>query len=467
MELSELKGKQIVIVGLAKTGVSLARFLVKHGAQVTISDHKSEAELTRYLEQVEDLPLHLELEGHSPKHFLDKHCVILSPGVPSHLKLFEYIKMQGVEVTGEFEFCSRFVKEPLLVVTGTNGKTTTADLIYRSLEESGKKPWAGGNFGMPLSHYLHTEEKADFLVVEASSFMLEHTKVMTPENIVFTNLAEAHLDRYRSMEEYVNAKSKVFRNVRAPDNVHVVGTTIILNADDRAILELARDPGVQKGCLRYFSRKKVLEEQIMKIGGAILTKDQIRVRIGPQDEYYDLENSKIKGAHSYENIMAAVLTARINGAYPESIQKVIASYEGRPHRLSYVRRVGGVNFYNDSKATNVHSVMKALDIFDGNVILIMGGKDIGLNYQPLMERIKRKVKNLILVGEAKERLNRHLGDYSETFIIGTFEEAVMIAYQKSRIGDTVLLSPGCPSLDIFNSYEERGEVFENMVNQFH
>ena len=455
-----------MIVGLAKTGVSLARFLVKYGAKVTISDHKSPAELARYLEQVEDLPLQLELEGHSPKHFLNKDHVILSPGVPSHLKLFEYIKVQGVEVTGEFEFCSRFVKEPLLVITGTNGKTTTADLIYRSLKESGKNPWAGGNFGQPLSQYLYEGKKADFLVVEASSFMLEHTKYMTPENIVFTNLAEAHLDRYRSIEEYINVKRKVFKNVRAPDKKHVLGTTIILNADDRALLEMARDPGVQKGCLRYFSRKKILEDQIMKIGGAILKGRQIRVRVGPKDEYYSLENSKLKGAHSYENIMAGILTARINGADWESIQKVISSYESRAHRLSYVRKVGGVHFYNDSKATNVHSVMKALDVFDSNVILIMGGKNTGLNFQPLVDRVKRKVKNLILVGEAKERINRYLGDHSETFIIGTFEEAVLIAYQKSRIGDTVLLSPGCPSLDVFNSYEERGEVFENMVNQF-
>ena len=460
MELSELKDKKILVVGLAKTGVALARFLVKYGVQVTISDHKSEAELTYYLEQVEDLSLQLELEGHSPKSFLNKDYVVLSPGIPSHLKLFEYIKMQGVEVTGEFEFCSRFIKEPLLVVTGTNGKTTTSDLIYQALQESGKKVYAGGNFGQPLSEYLYKEEKADFLVVEASSFMLEHVKQMTPQNIIFTNLAEDHLDRYRSMEEYVNAKRKIFKNVSDQ-------TTIILNADDRAILELARDPSVQKGCLRYFSRKKSLESQIMKIGGAILIGNQIRVRIGPEIEYYSIENNKLKGGHSYENIMAAILTARINGANWESIQKVISAYTGRSHRLSYVRKVGGVKFYNDSKATNIHSVMKALDVFEDNVILIMGGKDTGLNYKPLAERIQRKVKNLILIGEAKEKINRQIGDYSETFVIGTFEEAVLIAHQKSRIGDTVLLSPGCPSFDIFNSYKERGEVFENMVNQFY
>lgn len=459
MELGDLKDKQILIVGLAKTGVSLARFLVKYGAQVTISDHKSEAELAYYLEQVEDLSLQLELEGHNPKSFLKKDYIILSPGVPSHLKLFEYVKTQGVEVTGEFEFCSRFIKTPMLVVTGTNGKTTTADLIYRALKESGKKPWAGGNFGEPLSEYLYREEKADFLVVEASSFMLEHVVEMVPKNIIFTNLAEDHLDRYRSMEEYVNAKRKIFKHVSAQ-------TTIILNADDRAILELARDPNVQKGCLRYFSRKKSLESQIMKIGGAILIDNQIRVRVGPEIEYYSIEDNKLKGGHIYENIMAAILAARINGADWESIQKVISSYTGRLHRLSYVRKVGGVNFYNDSKATNVHSVMRALDIFEDNVILIMGGKDTGLNYKPLAERIQRKVKNLILVGEAKERINRQIGDYSETFVIGTFEEAVLIAYQKSRIGDTVLLSPGCPSFDIFNSYEERGETFTNLINQF-
>ncbi len=461
MELSELKGKQILIVGLAKTGVSLARFLVKYGAQVTISDHKSSAELARYLEQVEDLPLKLELEGHNPKSFLNKNYVILSPGVPSHLKLFEYVKAQGVEVTGEFEFCSRFVKSPLLVVTGTNGKTTTADLIYKVLKESGKHVWAGGNFGKPLSEYLYKNEKSDFLVVEASSFMLEHVKEMTPRNIVFTNLAEDHLDRYRSMEEYVNAKRKIFQNVSDQ-------TVVILNADDKAILELARDPCVQKGCLRYFSRKKSLESQIiMKIGGAILIGNQIRVRISQEIEYYSIENSLLKGGHSYENIMAAILIARINGANWESAQKVISSYAGRPHRLNYVRKVGGVKFYNDSKATNVHAVMKALDVFEDNVILIMGGKDTDLNYKPLAELIRKKVKNLILVGEAKERLNRQIGDYSETFLIGTFEEAVLIAYQKSRIGDTVLLSPGCPSFDIFNSFEERGNLFTNLVNQFH
>ena len=273
------------------------------------------------------------------------------------------------------------------------------------------------------------------------------------------NLAENHLDRYRSMEDYVNAKRKVFLNVNQ-------STTSILNADDNAVVELARDPMVQRGRIFYFSRKPSLEPQIMNIGGSVAIKDQLKVRTGPEIQYFSVGETKMRGVHSQENIMAAVLAAREHGATAEQIQKVIDTYGGMHHRLEYVRRVGGVEFYNDSKATNVHAVMRALDAFDENVILIMGGKDTNLNYAPLRDRIQRKVKSLILVGEAKERINRDIGDYSETFLIGTFEEAVLISYQKSRIGDRVLLSPGASSFDMFDSYVERGNYFKELVQQF-
>ncbi len=458
-ELSELKDKRILIVGLAKTGVSLAKLLVENGAKATVSDHKSKAELASHLEQLGALDIHLELGGHTPKTFLQQDLIVLSPGVPPHLKIFDYARSHGVKVTGEFEFVSQFVKEPMVAITGTNGKTTTSDLIRVFLQESGVNLWVGGNFGLPLSEYLRAKEKADVLICEVSSFMLEHVENFTPKNIVFTNLAENHLDRYRNMEEYVNAKRKIFLNTNQ-------ATTSILNADDNAVVELARDPAVQRGRIFYFSRKPQLEPQIMNIGGAVAIKDQVRVRTGPEIEYYTLTHTKMRGKHSYENIMAAILAAREHGAKHDTIQRVIDSYSGMPHRLEYVRKVGGVEFYNDSKATNVHAVMRALDAFEENVILIMGGKDTNLNFAPLKERIQRKVKSLILVGEAKERINRDIGDYSETFLIGTFEEAVLIAYQKSRIGDTVLLSPGCSSFDIFDSYVERGNYFKELVNKF-
>lgn len=460
-EFSDLKDKRILVVGLGKTGASLAYFLTKHGAQVTVTDHKSKPELSTQLEQLGDLPIKFELGGHSPKTFIAQDLVILSPGVPSNLKIFDYARSQGIRITGEFEFSAGFIKEPIIALTGTNGKTTVAKITEAILKESGVKTWVGGANDRPLVDYLRADEKAQVVIAEVSSFMLEHCDTFNPMNVVFTNLAENHLDRYRSMEEYVNAKRRIFKNTNQ-------ATTSILNADDNAVVELARDPAVQRGRIFYFSRKPALEPQIMNIGGAVNIGDEIRVRTGPEiEKAFSIKNMKMRGKHSVENLMAAILASREHGATREAVQKVIDTFTGLPHRIEYVRKVGGVLFYNDSKATNVHAVLRALDTFDENVILIAGGKDTNLNYEPLRNAVKRKVKTLILVGEAKERINRDLGDFSETFLIGTFEEAVLIAYQKSRIGDTVLLSPGCSSFDMFDSFEERGEYFKEIVRKFH
>ena len=459
-QLEQIKDKKIAVVGLGKTGVALAKFLHRYGAKVLINDHKSKAELFSYLEEIQDYPFQLELEGHNPKTFIQQDCVILSPGIPHYQKLFEYVKQRNIEVTGEFEFSSRFIKEPMVVITGTNGKTTVLELAETFLKSSGANVWSGGNYKRPLSEYLCDDKKADVLLIEASSFMLEHVKYMTPKNIVFTNFAPDHLDRYSNVENYINAKRKIFTNVNKD-------ITSILNADDSSVLELARDPVVQRGRIFYFSCKKSLEPQIMDIGGAVKIGDEIHVRASAgEKEFYSVKNSKLKGVHSYENIMAAILIARCHGGAWQHIQRGIDEYAGSNHRLEYVRKVGGVKFYNDSKATNVHAVARALDTFDENVILIMGGKDTGLNYKSLADRIRRKVKSLILIGEVKERINRDLGDCTETFLIGTFEEAVFIAYHKSRIGDSVLLSCGCSSFDIFRSYKERGDTFKQIVNKF-
>lgn len=463
-EIKELKDKRVLVVGLARSGVSLVHFLVESGAQVTVSDHKSKAELSPALEQIDGLGVQYDLGGHTPKVFLQQDLIVLSPGVPPNLKIFDYARSQGVQVTGEFEFATWFIKEPVIAVTGTNGKSSTCKLIERFLTESGVKCWLGGNYGEALVEYLRKqlktpEEKCQVVVAEVSSFQLEHCERFTPHNVVFTNLAENHQDRYRSMEDYVNAKRRIFQNTNQ-------ATTSILNADDNAVVELARDPAVQRGRIFYFSRKPQLEPQIMTIGGAVCIKDEVRVRTGPDIEYYNVKNMKMRGKHSIDNIMAAALAAGEHGATRDAIQRVIDTFPGMPHRLEYVRRVGGVEFYNDSKATNVHAVLRALDSFDENIIMIMGGKDTNLNYEALREPVRRKVKNLILVGEAKERINRDIGDYSETFLIGTFEEAVLIAYQKSRIGDAVLLSPGASSFDMFDSYEERGNYYKEIVSRF-
>ena len=466
-DISQLKDRKIMVVGLGKTGIALSRFLCDQGAKVTVTDHKSRAELSNALENLENLPLEFDLGGHTPKKFLEQELIILSPGVSSYLKIFDYARSNNIKVTGEFEFSSWFIKEPIVAVTGTNGKTTVTFMIYKILKESGVQVWAGGNYNQPLVSYLSSGEKADVLVLEASSFQLEHCEKLNPRNIVFTNLAEDHQDRHRSMEEYVNAKRKIFLNINQK-------TTSILNADDNAIIELARDPSVQRGRILYFSCKKSLEPQIMEIGGVVNIKNELKVRDsleetkekGPDIEHFSIDQAKIRHQHMVENFMAALLAARQHGATSKAVQKVITEFKGLPHRLEYIRKIGGVRFYNDSKATNAHAVKKALDAFDENVILIMGGKDTGVNYEPIFHPVKKKVKSLILFGEAKERINRDLGDAAETFLIGTFEEAILIAYQKSRIGDTVLMSPGCSSFDIFDNYIERGNYFKEIVKNF-
>ena len=458
--MKDVAGKKVMVVGLSSTGVALTKFLVELGAKVTVSDHKSPAELSQALEKIDNLELEYDLGGHTPKLLLEQDLIILSPGVSPELKVFEYARKNGKKVTGDIEFAAQFIEEPIIAITGTNRKSTTCKIAEQMLTESGVKVWLGGNYGTPLVEYVRNKEKADVVICEVSSFQLEHVDTFTPKNIVFMNIGENHLDRYRSMDEYVGAKRKLFRNTNH-------NTTSILNADDNRVVDIARDPIVQRGRIFYFSRKVALEPQIMNIGGAVLMNNkEIKVRVGPEIETYSVANVKMKGKHAVENIMAAILTTRDYGAKPEAIQKVIDSFPGLHHRIEYVRKAGGVMFYNDSKATNVHAVKRALDCFDENVILIMGGKDSNLDYTELQNLIRQKVKNLILVGEAKEKINRDVGDFSETFLIGTFEEAVLLAYQKSRIGDTVLLSPGCPSFDTFDNYVERGNYFKKLVGEF-
>jgi UDP-N-acetylmuramoylalanine--D-glutamate ligase len=455
----ELKDKKVLVVGLSKTGVSLSRFLVEQGAIVTLSDHKSQAELTSALEEISELPIKLDLGGHTPKLFIEQDLIVLSPGVSPELKIFDYARHHGVRVTNELELATSFIQEPIIAVTGTNGKSTVCQLAYEFLQKSGVNVWIGGNFGTPLTEYVRSKEKAQVVIAEVSSFQLELAEKFSPKTIVLTNIAENHLDRHRSFEDYLGAKRKIFQNTAQ-------NTTSVLNADDNLVVDIARDPLVQRGRIFYFSRKPALEPQIMNIGGAVTIKEEIRVRLGPEVEKFYVDKMAMRGRHSIENVMAAILATREHGAKAEVIQDIINSFPGLPHRIEYVRKAGGVKFYNDSKATNVHAVLRALDAFDENLILIMGGKDSNTNFEPLIEPVKRKVKSLILTGETKEKINRAIGDFTETYLIGTFEEAVLVAYQKSRIGDTILLSPGCPSFDLFDNFEERGDYFKKLVRTF-
>lgn len=287
----ELQGKKVMVVGLSRTGVALTKFLVERGAEVTVSDHKSPAELSTTLEEVEKLPIKFDLGGHTPKLMIQQELLVLSPGIPPELKVFDYARQHGVKVTGELEFASQFVQEPLIAVTGTNGKSTTAKLCEEFLNESGVKTWVGGSSDKPLIEYVRSGDKAQVVIVEASCFQLELTSTFAPRSIILTNLAEDHLDRYKSFDDYVRSIRKIFQNTSQ-------ATTSVLNADENMVVELARDPAVQRGRIFYFSRKPTLEPQIMNIGGSVLIKDDMRVRVGPEIEHYSVKDIKARGKHS-------------------------------------------------------------------------------------------------------------------------------------------------------------------------
>jgi UDP-N-acetylmuramoylalanine--D-glutamate ligase len=456
--MSKFKGKRVLIVGAKNTGSALAKFFHGQGAQITISDKKTREELGGLADMLEEFEPEWDLGGHSLKAVTNQDLIVLSPGVNPHDKAFEPARQKGIPITGELELASTLITQPIIAITGTNGKSTVAKLTYDFLVESGIETWIGGNFGTPLIEFVSSKAKAKVLVVEVSSFQLETIETFKPHHAVLLNIAEDHMDRYRSIQDYIAAKKRIFKNAN-------LECTAILNADDPLVIDCARDPMVQRSKLNYFTKRVGFEDQIRRIGGAVNAAKDIRVYIDGALETYSISQVKMRGKHSIENVMAAILAARAYGANPNAIQKVIDSFPGLPHRLEFIRRKGGVEFYNDSKATNVHSVLRALESFDDPIILIAGGKDKGVDFAPLVDPVQKKVKNLILVGEAKERLNRTIGDFSETFIIGTFDEAVLLAYQKSRSGDVILLSPGCSSYDMFESFEERGNYFRDLIQK--
>ena len=459
---NELRGKKVLVVGLGKTGVALSKVLSKLGAKVTVNDHKSRVELLNFLEQMEGVAVSYQLGGHPLQLFVEQDLIILSPGVSPSLKVIDHVaKSTDVPILSELEFLSRYelIKEPIIAIVGSNGKTSTSYLIKKFLDLGGVSCWYGGGYSRPLSSYVLEEKKASYVIAEVSSFQLELNESFCPKIIVVSNLTESHLERYGTLSEYVSAKRAVFKNISKD-------TVTILNADDNLVVELARAPAVLVSRIFYFSCRSILFSQIMNIGGSVTVGLSTSLRVKSQVETYNFGSAHPgrKGIFM-ENAMAAALVARYLDISPELIQKGVDEFEGLPHRLELVRKVGGVLFYNDSKSTNPLAIKKALSQFEGGyVILIMGGKETGLNYSLLQKEVKLKVKILVLIGENKERINRSLGAVSETYIVGTLEEALHISYQKSRIGDAVLMSPGSSGLDMFENFIDRGKSFRDLVN---
>ncbi len=459
--MSKYKGKKILVVGLGRSGLAVCKYLVKQGARVTVTDLKQKHELKDAVKALGDLKIEMDLGRHNPQLFIEAELIIVSPGVPLNIKPLEDARLKSIPITSEIEMAARLLKEPLIGVTGTNGKTTTTHLI-REMFMADKKPiFAGGNIGTPLLEYFNGDEKVDYVVAELSSFQLETIEKLVPAVAVFTNITPDHLDRYADMTSYITAKKKLL--TAAERNSYVV-----INYDDTVVSQFARDTQAK---VLYFTKQNPLSiggEFAERFQGAyfIPGSGQVIAKFSGKEESYELKRLKIFGDHNKENLMAAICAARALGVRPTAIQTVIDTFPGVEHRLEFVRKRDGVYFFNDSKATNVNSVIKSLMAFKNSpIILIAGGKDKDGDFAPLAGLVKEKCKLLILVGEAKEKINRAIGDYVETYLVGTFEEAVLLAYQKSRNGDIILLSPGCASFDMFRNYEERGEYFKKLVMQ--
>jgi UDP-N-acetylmuramoylalanine--D-glutamate ligase len=460
--MSKFKGKKVLIVGCGTSGVASAKFLVKQGARVMITDTKQRTELAEPLKELGDLKVEFEFGGHTERSFMGAEMILVSPGVNvTNHQFIQAAKVKGTPVTSEIELAVGELEQPLIAITGTNGKSTVTTLTGEMFKADQKGAFIGGNLGTPLIEYITAGQSGQVAVCELSSYQLELTEKMVPAVAIFTNIDQDHLDRYGAMDHYIAAKKRLLK-------VCDRNSWVILNYDDAVLRNFAHE---NHGKLVWFTMKNPMEvggEFAEKFFGAYYdsTKNVIVTKVTGKDEVYTLEQFKLFGDHNKQNLMASICAARVMGVSQQGIQNCINTFKGLPHRLEYIRKKDGVYFFNDSKATNIQSVQASLQSFKRSpIILIAGGKDKNMEFAPLGSIVKQKVKLLILVGEAKEKINRALGDFAETYLVGTFEEAVLMSFQKSRNGDIILLSPGCSSQDMFRDFEERGDYFRKLVNQ--
>jgi UDP-N-acetylmuramoylalanine--D-glutamate ligase len=446
--LLNFENKKVLVVGLAKTGLAVARFVKDRGAQVTASDLREKGELGSCAQEALTMGITLELGAHKIETFTDPDLIVVSPGVPDRIIPLEAARRAGVPVIGEVELASRYIKELIVAITGTNGKTTTTSLIGEMLKASGRKVFVGGNIGAPLIDYLNSGTHADVIVAEISSFQLDTIESFRPKVGVLLNITEDHLDRYSDFRDYVRSKGRLFKNQESTD-------VAVLNRIDPAVSEL--ESGIRPQKLYFNINSDTLD------GAEVRGKEMICRLSGKVPVILSLANFGLRGEHNLENAAAASLAALAAGGDRAGIQTALDTYEGLHHRLEYVRSVNGVQYYNDSKATNVDAVKRSLESFHSPVILIMGGRDKGGSYTALKELIKKRVKRLIAVGEAGEKILNALDGLTHGEGTSTLEDAVHLAHQAAAPGDVVLLSPGCSSFDMFTDYAERGEVFVRAV----
>jgi len=448
----ELEGRKVLVVGAARSGVAAARFLAARGALVVLNDRKEFIDWTNDALALKSDGVVKLLAGDVPSWLLDQvELMVLSPGVPAASIPARYAARAGAEVIGEVELAWRFLRGRTVGITGTNGKTTTTALVGELLKGAGLPTQVGGNIGTPLVSLVESSRDDGWTVAELSSYQLETIREFRPTVAVVLNLMPDHMDRYETLADYGAAKHRIFRNQTEAD-------VAILNADDAVVASWARG---LRAHVTLFSVGRELEE------GLFLRGRELVARAGGKERVLlTRDEMQLKGLHNVQNVLAALAAGLACGADPESMRETVRAFAPVEHRLERVAEVGGVVFYNDSKATNVDAAVKAVEALmdePGRLVVILGGRGKNAPYAPLAPLLKRKARALVLVGEDADRIEGELRGAAEIIRAGNMEAAVRRAHEAARPGDTVLLAPACASFDMFTSYEHRGRVFKDAV----
>jgi len=446
----ELKGKKVLVVGLGKSGLAAALFLRHQGAVVTVSDVRSAEALAKEIPALIEEGISVEAGGHGLLTFRRQDLIVVSPGVPLNTPELVQAKSFGRPVIGELELAARFLKGKILAITGSNGKTTTTTLVGEILKEAGLPTLVAGNIGVPVVGLIEESRDQVWSVLEVSSFQLETTEEFHPAIAVILNITPDHLDRHGTFENYALAKERIFAAQQSADS-------LVLNADDARTAQAASRA---RSRVFWFS----LEHEVAQ--GAWVRDGYVVYRAAQGDAIetiLPLTKIPLKGEHNVENVLAAVVAARQAGVSAETIAHAIEKFQAVEHRLEYVATINGVEYYNDSKATNVDATSKAVAAFSGGIHLILGGKDKGAPYAPLAPLVRERVRAVYTIGAAAAKIETELRGVAAIRSCQTLARAVAAAASEARPGEIVLLAPACSSFDQFENYEQRGQVFKQLV----
>jgi UDP-N-acetylmuramoylalanine--D-glutamate ligase len=448
------KYRKVSVIGSAKSGVAAAKLFKRNGFEVFLSEAAAQDKTGKtFVNDIINSGIEHEFGGHSSKVY-DSDLMIVSPGVPQNSDVIRNAKKKGLDVVSEVEAASWFCKGRIIAITGTNGKTTTTTLIGEIFKDAGFETYVCGNIGKPFSEIAEETDENSIVVLETSSFQLDNIKSFKPFISILLNITPDHLDRYDSFEEYAGSKMRITENQNSSDY-------FVFNYDDELVKRSAGS-NIKAKC-SAFSMSAAVKEKF-ESGAYIDNLDLVYFYYMGEENIIDTQKLIIKGQHNIYNTMASVISARIFGIEKEYIRKTVENFKGVEHRLEFVREVGGVKFYNDSKATNVNSVWYALKGFSEPLVLILGGKDKGNDYSQIEKEVKEYVKHIIAIGESKKKVYDYFKDIIPVTTSESLDDAVSKAAANASAGDVVLLSPACASFDMFDNYEHRGREFKKIVN---